>query len=936
MGKNRKVGGVFARLHYKLRELMPLYGFVTPTRIQEETIPLIMEGKNVIISSPTGTGKTEAALLPIFSFMLEYKSWKGAPLLAYITPLRALNRDIYRRMIDLSRSLGFKTLIRHGDSDRRERSDFISSHLHWFITTPETFSIMMGHYRLRERLSSLKWVVLDEIHELIDSERGSVIAVVLERLRRLTGGFQFIGLSATISDPEIFRRFYPCRKTCSIVKEHSNRRMEIKVLTEDSLASSIQESRDRIYDLILSVAKNARSSIIFTNTRDTAEYLGFKLRQKGFDSIGVHHGSLSLGLRKRVETGLREGEVRTVISTSSLELGIDIGNIDLVIQYGSPRQAVRLYQRIGRSGHRVGLVPRGVIIAEPFLDDIAESIVISRRTAKELLEKPIVHENPLDVLLNQIIGIVIGGEATKPQEILDILKRTYPFRKLDLETLEKVIGFMIETGMLYGSVGGSLRASRRAKLYYYTTTMIPDTKSIPVYTVYGERIGFLDESFVAAKLDPGSKFLLAGREWQVIELSHDKVIVEEVIERTGLPPSWQGELIPVSWNVARETCSLISRLYKGEPYERLVRDYPSLTQEAFSFLSKIISLAKREGYIPPNPNYVLIESGENSLVIYTCLGSRGNSALSLMLATDINARTGHRVAFSSDAYRIYLSASHRLKPDEVIESINRLSKLNRYELKELLEKGLRRSFMFDYRVVTVARKMGIISRDASMEQIRGKIRYLRDTIVGEEALREILTEKMDVEAVSKFLYQLSKLKGGFKTSNKGFSPFTLYGSYPMRLHALESETLPRDLIIKMLEKRILSKKMRLFCLKCGWSKEEVVGGLPERPRCPVCGSMALAPVHPGNSELLEALERGVKKGGRSLRGREKRLFEEGVRRANLVLSYGKNAIVALTPYGVGVRGASRALSRLKLGWEEFLWRLYIEERNFFRTRRFWS
>ncbi len=938
MKKQCELKGVFRNLHPRLQAILEDMNIVIPTPIQEKAIPFILEGKDVIISSPTGTGKTEAAVLPILSMMIEHK-WRGLPLFVYITPLRALNRDIYRRLEEISERLGLKVIVRHGDSTQSERKRFSSSMFHWFITTPETFSIILSHPQLRDKLRDIKWIVLDEIHELIDNERGSIIEVSLARLKRIVEKIQFIGLSATISDPDLFKSYYPCGKSCVFVSDVSPREILFKVRTvEDGVSKDPSSRAEELVNIAIDEIRNARSAIIFTNTRDMAEILGYRFREKGVDWVEVHHGSLSTGIRKDVENRLKEGKIKAVIATSSLELGIDIGSIDIVIQYGSPRQATRLAQRVGRSGHRLNMVSKGVILAEPSLDDIIESVVIARRVKHGLLEKPVPHRNPLDVLVHQIIGILLSKESDNLTGIKKILRKTYSFGSLPEYVLENVIDYMIDTRMIVKRIDNTYGVTNRARRYYYTTTMIPDSKRLPVYTVYGERIGFLDEDFVVSKLDEGTNFLLAGREWTVVSIEDEKVVVEEVLERKGLPPSWQGDLIPVSFKVAREACSLIQRIYKGEDHCKIQAQYPMFSRESFDIVYRITREAREKGFLPPGPNYFLIEdNNEGLLVLYTCLGTKGNDTLALLLMDYITSRQGKRVQTFTDPYRIYLESPCNIGTKSVIEALEVISKYSKWRLKDELEEIVKRTQLFTYKLTVVARKMGVISKEASLDIVKKKIRYLKDTPVADEALREIMVEKLDLDLISSILHEINEgiLKIRLQR-RKGLSPFTYYSARSMHPLSSVPDSLPRDLMLKMLEKRIMEKNVLLKCMLCGWEKTMKVGSLPEEIVCPKCGSKAIAPIPPGNTMFIDAVNKYFKKGKRSLRGKEREYFIDATKRANLVLNYGRKAVFALTPYGVGPKGAAKALSRLKLGWEEFLKTLYDEERNFFRTRKFWD
>uniref|UniRef100_A0A7J3ZKR1 DEAD/DEAH box helicase n=1 Tax=Fervidicoccus fontis TaxID=683846 RepID=A0A7J3ZKR1_9CREN len=942
-----EVPGCFKLLDPRLVSELKKHGITKPTPIQEKSIPHILAGADVIISSPTGTGKTEAAVLPIFSLMLREVDKVGRverPLMVYITPLRALNRDIYCRLQEISCNIGLKAMVRHGDSTSKERREFLREPPTWFITTPESFTLMLSHEQIRHLLSGIKWVVLDEVHELLGSERGSATEVSLRRLESLTGRYQFVGLSATIPDKVLFKKFYPCRRDCRIVEEDFGRESFYVVVSSGvaglkSPGAHLSWSVSFLKGLLASFD----SLILFTNTRDMAEALGYHVRNSGLELFEVHHGSLSPAVRKSVEERFKQGRIRGVIATSSLELGIDVGTVDVVVQYGSPRQALRLVQRAGRSGHRLGALSRGIVIAEPNLDDIVESAVIARRALRGLLEDVKPHERPIDVLAHQIVGMILAGEARTEEELLRALNPTFTFKGLDANTLREVVEYACQSKMLFRDSDGSLRPSRRSRTFFFTTTMIPDTKRIPVFSVQGERIGFLDEDFVYARLHEESTFLLAGREWRVvaIDFEAERVVVEECIERRGLPPLWEGDLIPVDRLVAREACALIKRLGSGEPLTRILKHYPVLSRGAIEILSKIVEEARKEGYIPPGPNYVLIEEDhrENIAVAYTCLGSRGNDALAILISGYINSRYGKAAETYSDPYRVFLKpVVSGESAAEVLERVlYKLSSLGESDVLAELEDSIKRTGLFFWKVSQVARKMGAVSGKASPSEVRKLLRYLAETLVGKEALRETFHEKVDLSSLLDFLRDLrsGRLKI-VRQTKPGFSPYTTHGGKLTRYVTSLSTGIPTELALEIFERKILEKTVLLKCVVCGYERIVKIKELDDVVMCAKCCSRALAPIPPGNLEFVNAIRKYFDKRDSRLKDKEREYVDDAIKRANLVLSHGKVAVIALSPYGVGPKAASRAISRLKLGWSEFLRALYEEERNFLRTRRYWD
>src|SRR3989454_246356 len=388
-------------------------GIETFTEPQRRAIPRILAGENVLLVAPTGIGKTEAALLPILDRLLREEPEPTSCL--YITPLRALNRDMLRRMTFFADRLGIRVAVRHGDTTPQERAAITRHPPDILITTPETFQILFTGRKLREHLRSVRWVVVDEIHELASDERGAQLAVGLERLRDLTGReFQRIGLSATVGTPDEVAAFLggvDRRVEVIRVRIPKGIRIRVEMPTTAKEDSEIAErlrvkpgqaaALRRCYELI----KEHQSTLFFVNTRDTAEFLSSRLTAWYQDpKIGVHHGSLSKEVRVQMEDEFKSGGLRALVCTSSLELGIDVGTADFVLQYNSPREVSRLVQRIGRSGHGVGEVSDGVILAT-HEDDVAEACAIARRGLAEEIEDLVVRKDNRSVLANQIVAL---------------------------------------------------------------------------------------------------------------------------------------------------------------------------------------------------------------------------------------------------------------------------------------------------------------------------------------------------------------------------------------------------------------------------------------------------------------------------------------------------------------------------------------------------
>ena len=417
-GTDPQGADAFTQLDPALRSALSARGFSSPTAPQRAAIPTVAEGADTLVIAPTGTGKTESAMLPVLSRIVERDERFGISALL-VTPLRSLNRDMLDRLQWWGEELDVDVEVRHGDTTRYQRSQQAEDPPDVLITTPETIQAMLTGSKLRVALEDLDHVVVDEIHELVGSKRGAQLTVALERLRALAGGSQRIGLSATVGAPDDVAGFLTGGRDCEVVDCGRQGRIDVTVRTphvtdrDRELAGELATDVDiashvRAMDGI--VAAN-ESTLIFVNTRTTAEGLGSRFKEL-CTNLGVHHGSLSKEARIRVEDRFKDGDLDALLCTSSMELGIDVGRIDHVIQYQSPRQVRRLLQRIGRAGHRRDEVSRGTIItSNP--DDTLESLVIARRAAHGLVEPADIHHGSLDTVANQVVGLVMGyGEIS--------------------------------------------------------------------------------------------------------------------------------------------------------------------------------------------------------------------------------------------------------------------------------------------------------------------------------------------------------------------------------------------------------------------------------------------------------------------------------------------------------------------------------------------
>lgn len=912
---------VFELLDERLREVLRRKQIEEPTGPQREAIPAILDGKNVLLVAPTGIGKTEAAMLPVFNRMLNRES-RGISCI-YITPLRALNRDMLRRLREFGDELGIKVAVRHGDTTQTERNRQARDPPDVLITTPETLQIMLTGRRLRAHLSNVRYVVVDEIHELAGNERGAQLAVNMERLVGLAGDFQRIGLSATVGSVEEVARFLGGEgREVHVVMDDVSKEMTVSVLCpaveekDRELAGFLQSDTDLVACMRLcrSIIEEHRSTLLFVNTRDTAEALAarYHLWDENF-SIGVHHGSLSKEIRIQMEDDFKEERLRGLIATSSLEMGIDIGSADYAIQFNSPRQVTRLVQRMGRAGHKIGAVSRGAVVASS-PDEIAESLVIVRRALAGEIEPLRVRENPLTVLANQIISMAMNGKAAI-DEVYRTVTRSYPFRNLQRGVLMQVLEQLEEIGLIYIE-GDSYRRSRRGMKYFYENiSMIPDERTFRIRDI-GTRsvVGTLDESFVLSFAEPFATFITRGRSWRIVEIREDELLVEQVRE-IGSVPSWTGEDISVPTEVAMEVGAL-RRL-------RNLEDYPC-DREAKKKLMRF--LEEQEKSFPlPTDRLITLEMGDRLAILNACFGTRVNETLSKIISMLLSARLGESVGVHTDPYRIILELPRNLPP-KIIEETFRSIKPESVE--GLVRLVLKNSSYLRWRFVYVAKKFGAIEHDADPQTIRFQklMEVYENTPLFNEAIDKVLWEDMDIEGTRKVLESVERGEIGFEIS--GISPIGRAG-----LRHTKELIIPRRAdhsILMALKKRLEGETLHLTCLNCKRQWRVTPKEAGNRVICTSCGASMVAALHEYNREHVRLL------GKSKLTDEEKREIRRLYKNANLVREHGKKALIALAGRGVGPDAAARILSGFYDSEDEFLRDILSAEIAYARTRRFWD
>ncbi len=910
--------GLDPRIMGVLHEL----GIESFTEPQVQTIPRILAGANVLLVAPTGIGKTEAALLPILHRVLADKP--PAVSCLYITPLRALNRDMLRRMSFFAERLGLRVAVRHGDTSPQERARITRDPPDVLITTPETFQILFTGRKLRDHLKTVRWVVVDEIHELASDERGAQLAVGLERLRDLAGhDVQRIGLSATVGTPEEVARFLGgVDRPVEILRMRVPKGMRIGVEMAPP-ASGDHEIADRLrvqlgqatavrrcYELI----KAHQSTLFFVNTRDTAEFLSSRLGLWYQDpTIGVHHGSLSKETRIQMEDDFKAGHLRALVCTSSLELGIDVGSADFVLQYNSPREVSRLVQRIGRSGHGVGEVADGVILAT-HEDEIAEACVITRRALAEEIEPLVVRQNNRSVLANQLVAMAVSERFASADEAFAAVRRSWPYRDLLRKDFDELLGQLSTLKVLWFREGRFGRSSNSLRYFYENISMIPDVKTYRVVDLGSRRvIGTLDEWFVAENAKLGQSFIMRGTAWRFVDFKEDHILVEPVKE-IGDVPSWVGEDIPVPFDVAQE----VGRLRR----ERDVAPYP-VNPYGVELLTKYLASV---GEAPvATDGRITIENSRELIVVNACLGSKVNETLGQLISSLISARFGQSVGVQTDPYRIVLDVPRTVNP-KMIEEILRPEDPD--ALEPLLRVILKNSAFLRWSFVYVAKKFGALRRDVDWEavSIPRLLKTFENTPLFEEVLDKVFWERMDIPRTAQVLHRIKR--GEIEVVATHLTPIGRAGLEGGRL--LVSPTKADHATLMAVKTRLEKETATLLCLNCRMSWRSGVKELPSKITCANCGGAMVAVVAPYEKERIGKLDlRGTDKASRAM---AKRLFTN----ASLVMAHGRKAVLALMARGVGEETAARILRGYHESEEDFLRDILAAEINYARTKRFWD
>ncbi|HIF37153.1 MAG TPA: ATP-dependent helicase, partial [Marine Group III euryarchaeote] len=804
---------------------------------QSMAVPLIHNKENVLVSSPTGSGKTLTAFLSIINDFLkihrESKFEDGVHAI-YISPLKALANDIDRNlkqpldeMMKIAEELDIdvpeiKVAVRSGDTSLKERARMVRKPPHIIITTPESLGLLLSSKKFRDHFRKTRYIILDEIHDLANNKRGTHLSLSVERLAQLIDNEPVrIGLSATqapIEDIAGFLGGYNKGKPrpVNIVDVKERKHLDLKVIcpVDNLTLHSTEVINSKMYDLLVDLVKDHRTTLIFTNTRSGTESIAIQLKERGIEKLAAHHGSLSKEMRLDVEEKLKGGEMDVVVSSTSLELGIDIGYVDLVIQIGSPKSIAKGLQRIGRAGHDLKAISKGrLVVFDP--DDLVECAVLVRSAYKGQIDRVSIPEKATDVLAQSIIGMSLDRNWNS-DEMYELVVSAYPYRNLTkhefLDVLDFLGGNALEKHGVYPKIWynkkdkdiGIKRGSRQ--IYNMNIGTIPQEIN---YTVVlegrGAQLGNLSEKFVE-NLSKNDIFVLGGRTYQFLECNRTTVVVKDGLGRKPTVPSWSGEMLPRSFDLSESVGKFRAEvenkleLDEEEIIEWLKKEFRLDKGAAKTIISHLDEQKKICGFVPSDKQ-LMVEGyidnrGRSGAIFHFPFGRRVNDALSRAFAFKLGKEIGSsvRISLSDDAF--LLTFPSRL----AIEGI--ADRLLPKSLEPLLRKAITNTEIFAQRFRHCANRSFMVLRNYKGREISLPRQQLRTSQVLEainevdsfpmleEAYREVLYDAFDLKNAQIIIDDI--LKGERKIKYRTYSPVPSPLSHSLILSGLSDIVLMED------------------------------------------------------------------------------------------------------------------------------------------------
>ncbi len=841
------------------------------TEPQAFAVPIIHARQNVLISSPTGSGKTLTAFLSIINELLakqEAGALEEKIYCVYISPLKALANDINKNLLeplkeldDLAVAKGMtrpriRVAVRSGDTTSYERQKMARKPPHIFITTPESLAIILSTPKFSQALHTTEWLIMDEIHDICSSKRGVHLSVSLERLQgRLASPVTRIGLSATQAPIEEIARFLggydgKRERDVRIVEVASNKKVEISVITpvEDMTALPFEIINARMYETLRDTVMENTTTLVFTNTRSGTENVLLRLSELGVENIAAHHGSLSKETRLEVEDRLKRGELKAAVSSTSLELGIDIGSIDMVCQIGSPKSIAKGLQRVGRSGHGYGEVSRGKLIAFDN-DDLVECAVLAKKARENFIDRVDLPRNSLDVLAQTLVGMSLE-KVWKADDAYRLVKNSYSFHTLRREDFDATLHYLASRDMphVYSKLWlddgtgefGKKKSSRM--IYYMNSGTIPEEANYKVYSDSGGRLGELSEGFVE-RLSPGDVFVLGGRTYEFVRAREMSVFVKPATGRRPTVPSWTGEMLPRSFDLSVEIGKFRGKMAKllgsGDDTAKWLLDNYGLDAGGATTIASYMAEQKAfhshiptdrslliEGYVDPKNNL--------NIVFHYCFGRRVNDALSRAYAMAVSNRFGCNVSVSinDDCFmltvpgRIPLEGIEKLVgPENVVpllEEAIRDTELFRQRFRHCSTRALMVLRSYQGREVPVGRQQQRSQKVLRALENRDQFPIVRETV------SEIMGQAMNLDNARQVLAAIEK--GGIRVFHSGVSDIPSPFAHGIVLVGMSDIVLMHDrsALLKELHRKVLMRVGGAESLKPEFEPEAVARHFSEK------------------------------------------------------------------------------------------------------------
>ncbi|PWU80795.1 MAG: Lhr helicase [Candidatus Nitrosopolaris wilkensis] len=895
-------------------------GFESLTPIQQKALPIVARRINCLLVAPTGAGKTEAAVMPVVTMLSISARLAGKIRAVYITPLRALNNDVFRRIVRYAESENLQVQIRHGDTTTKDKKKIVESPPDILITTPESLGVVLSSERMLLALQNLEWIIIDEVHELIANERGAHLSIGLERLQatsleRVTR----IGLSATVGNLAEAGKFVSgTNRKHAVLVDKSGREYDIRL---EYIQGSFTNVAHFIIEYIVS-NKISGSVLLFTNTRDEAEYLATVLKNQSEVKVDVHHGSLSREMRQETEQRLRVGDAGVIVCTSSLELGLDIGSIDLVMHYGSPRQVSKLVQRVGRSRHRQTSRAKGLIVTNN-ADDELEALAIIRRMKRGSIEEQTMHVNALDVVAHHLVGLCLQNKGMiELPKAFDLITRAYPFSHTSFYDLESCVEILDNNGIIkFDREARTYRRRIKAYRYYFDNlSMIPHVLKFEVIdTITKRKVGTLDQQFVEDYAEKGNVFVLKGSQWRIISIDEKRMLVNvEPLRGVAINvPYWVGEMIPVDYATAQEVGTLRQHAMRS-----ILKLSNHVLQNSVNALGVI-----------PDSNNIVIESSitKNTLVVHSMFGTKVNNTIATLLSTILSSQLGYIVETRSDPYRIMLTSNARIGKAR-IESVFRDS----YEFESVIIASFAGTHVMNWKVWAVAKRFGMINRDVLYDKKVARLIYERysKTPISKESIRELMHDKYDIEKTTKVFQSLQT--GCCRIRWIEVTHFSDLAQPILEHHAKFSAN-PLSVergIIELVKERLEKTKQKLICIRCAkWERTIDTLQIPEKLFCPLCRSRLITATFWTDNELTNIISKRLN--GSKLLPEEEHRFDRAWKVASLINNFGKKALIVLAGYGVGADAAARIL-RNYIDDDGIYRSVYEAEKQYVLTRGFWN